>query len=263
MEIIVCVKYVPDTSEADVIITDDGRAIKQDDLVYVINEWDNYAVEEAISIKEKKGGKVTVLTLGPEDAREILRRSLAMGADEAVHLMDDAFTGSDSWATAKILGKAIEQMPFDLILTGTQADDDGCGQVGGLLAAMLGVPKTVVVNRIELLEDKIRARRELEGGLQENLELKLPALIAVQTGINEPRYVSIRGIRKVAKMEIKVMGLNELGLGVEEVGEGGSRTRVEELFLPPVGEGAEIIEGKPEETAERLVEILKGTGGVI
>ncbi len=263
MEIIVCVKYVPDTSEADVIITDDGRAIKQDDLVYVINEWDNYAVEEAISIKEKTGGKVTVLTVGPEDAREILRRSLAMGAEEAVHLMDDAFKDSDSWATAKILGKAIEQMPFDLILTGTQADDDGCGQVGGLLAAMLDIPKTVVVNRIELLEDKIRARRELEGGLQEILELKLPALIAVQTGINEPRYVSIRGIRKVAKMEIKIMGLNDLGLGAEEVGKGGSRTRVEELFLPPVGEGAEIIEGKPEETAERLVEILKGTGGVI
>jgi electron transfer flavoprotein beta subunit len=263
MDIIVCIKYVPDTAEADLIIKEDRKDIKRDDLTYTINEWDNYAVEEAISIKEKVGGKVTAITLGPDEASEILRRALAMGADDAIHLKDKAFEGSDSFVTAKILSRAISKMKYDLILTGTQAEDDGCGQVGGLLAGMLGIPQTVVVNKIELLEGKVRVRRELEGGIQEVLELKLPALVAVQTGINEPRYVSIRGIRKVAGIEIKSMGIKELGFDPNEVGEAGSRVRIQELFFPPMGEGAKIIEGKPEETATKIVEILKGLGGVI
>ncbi len=263
MDIIVCIKWVPDTSEADLAIQKDGRDIKSDTLDYDINEWDRFAIEEAVRIKEKVGGKVTAVSLAPDDAEDTLRECLARGADEAFNLWDDACLGSDGYATARILAEFIKERPHDLILTGTLADDDCGGQVSGMIAAMLQIPCSTLVSAIEPEAGKVRFRRELEGGLYEALEMDLPAVLAVATGLNEPRFVSIRAVRKVASMEIPLMGLDDLGLDGSSVGSEGARIQIETMVLPPEGEGAEILTGTPEEAAARLGEILKEKGGIL
>ena len=262
MNIVVCIKRVPDTADADISIDKSGKDIDKSGLVFDLNEWDSYAIEEAILLKEKLGGTVTVLSMGGEDSNESLRKCMAMGADDAIRLTDPAFAGSDGFATARILAEAVRKVPYDLILTGTQAEDDGYGQVGLVMAGLLGIPHVSIVNRIEVQEKKIKAHRELEGGLEEVVEVDLPALLTIQTGINEPRYVSIMGIRKVAKKEIKALGAAALNLKPEEVGLAGSNTQLEKVFLPIVGEGAEILEGKPEEIALKVFDILKDKGGL-
>ncbi len=263
MDIIVCVKRVPETAEADIVIDKTGKDIEKGGIVFDINEWDNYAVEEAVLLKEKYGGSVTVVSLGPEEANETLRRALAMGADEAIRLTDSAFAGSDGYAIARALSKAIAPLPYDLILTGVQAEDDGYGQVGPTLARILGIHHATVVNGIENIEGgTARTHRELEGGLEEVMDLKLPAVLTIQTGINEPRYVSIMGIRKVAKKEIKTLDLSDLAMKPDEAGEAGSRTLIERVFLPPMGEGAQMLEGTVDEIAGRVVSIVREKGGV-
>jgi len=262
MNIIVCIKRVPETTDADVFIDKSGKDIDKSGLVFDLNEWDSYAIEEAILLKEKLGGTVTVISMGGEDSNESLRKCLAMGADDAIRLTDPAFQGSDGFATAKVLAEAIRKIPYDLILTGTQAEDDGYGQVGVVLAELLGILHAALVNHIEVQDKKVKAHRELEGGLEEVVEIDLPAVLTIQTGINEPRYVSIMGIRKVAKKEIKTFRASDLNLKADEVGLSGSDTRLEKVFLPPVGEGAEILEGKPEELALKVFDILKDKGGL-
>jgi electron transfer flavoprotein beta subunit len=262
VDIIVCVKRVPDTSEADVIVDKSGRQIAEQGLVFDINECDKYAVEEAVQLKEKLGGTVTAITLGPEGSDDTLRRCLATGADRAIRLNDTAFAGSDAAATARIFARAIRNMKFDLIMTGTQASDDLQSQVGPVIAEYLGLPHATVVNRLEVLEQGIRVHRELEGGLEEVVELRLPALITIQTGINEPRYVSIMGIRKASRQEIKISGLAETGLNAGEVGEAGSKVKIERLFVPPAGKATEILTGTLEEMAAKLAGLLKEKGGL-
>jgi electron transfer flavoprotein beta subunit len=263
MDIVVCVKRVPETAEADIVIDEAAKDIDKRGLVFDINEWDNYAVEEAILLKEKYGGTVTVISLGPQEVNDIIRRALAMGADEAIRLTDPAFEKSDGYALARILSETIRSLSYDLILTGVQAEDDGLGQVGPILAGLLGIPHAAVVNQIEGIEGKTaRVHRELEAGLEEVLDIDLPAMLSIQSGINEPRYVSIMGIRKVAKKEIKALGLEDLAMKPDETGEAGSRTVIERVFLPPVGEGAQMLEGTPDSVAERVVSILKEKGGV-
>jgi len=262
MNIIVCIKRVPETTEADIFVDKSGKDIDKSGLVFDLNEWDSYAIEEAIRWKEKLGGTVTVLSMGGEDSNESLRKCLAMGADEAVRLTDPAFQGSDGSATAKVLAEAIRKIPYDLVFAGTQAEDDGYGQVGVALAKLLGIPHASLINRLEVQDKKVTAHRELEGGLEEVVEVDLPAVLTIQTGINEPRYVSIMGIRKVAKKEIKAYGASDLNLKAEEIGASGSDTRLEKIFLPPVGEAAEILEGKPEEVAAKVFNILKDKGGL-
>ena len=262
MNIIVCIKRVPETTDADVFIDKSGKDIDKSGLVFDLNEWDSYAIEEAILLREKLGGTVMVISMGGEESNETLRKCLAMGADDAIRLTDPAFNGSDGFATAKILAEAIRKIPYDLILTGTQAEDDGYGQVGVVLAELLGIPHAALINRLEVQDKKVRVHRELEGGLEEVVEIDLPAVLTIQTGINEPRYVSIMGIRKVSKKEIKTLGASDLNLKTEEVGLSGSDIRLEKIFLPPVGEGAEMLEGKPEELALKVFDILKDKGGL-
>lgn len=261
MDIVVCVKRVPDTSEADVIISKDGRDIETGDLVFDINDWDKYAVEEAALLKEKYGGLLTVVTVGPEEAEDTLRRCFATGADNAIRLTDSAFDGSDAVAIARTIYRSVKDLKFDLILTGAQASDDGYGQVGPVLASLLGIPHASLVTNIDIVDGKVRVQRELEGGLSELVEVSLPAVLTIQTGINEPRYVSIMGIRKASKKEISIAGLAELGLSAPEVGESGSATRVDKLFLPPVTKETEILQGSPDEVATRLAQIIKEKGG--
>jgi len=262
MEILVCVKRVPDTSENEIEVNRDGSDIERDDLVYSVNEWDNYAVEEAIQIRDKVGGTVTVITVGDEESEEVLRRQMAMGADQGLLLSDEAFEGSDGMGVATLLKAAVEKGKYDLILTGAQADA-GAGQVGGMLAAMCDLPYASLVSFIEVIDDgKIKVGREIAGGNQEMNEITLPCVLSIQTGINEPRYVGIRGIRKVASVDIPVQGASDLGVSADAVGTAGAKVKRLDYFVPELGEGAEMLEGSTEEIVEKLVELLKAKGGI-
>lgn len=256
MDIIVCVKRVPLTQEVDLEIDQSKKGVRKDMLAYVINEWDNYAVEEAILLKEKLGGAVTAITVGHEDDEEVLRRTLAMGADTAIRI-DPGDHDLDSFILSKTLAEVIKAMDCDLVLTGVQADDDNHGMMGIMLAEHLGLAHAAVVNGVEPEGDGATIRVELEGGIDEVSKIRLPALLSIQTGINEPRYVSIMGIRKAAKKELKVIQLNEVGLSDDDLA---PRTFIEEVFLPPETEGAEMIEGDPSTVAENIIRIVKEKG---
>jgi electron transfer flavoprotein beta subunit len=259
MEILVCVKRVPDTSENEIEIRSDGTDIERDDLVYSVNEWDNYAVEEAIQIRDRVGGSVTVVTVGDEEAEEVLRREMAMGADKGVLVQVDEPEKLDGRAVAALLKAEVEKGNYDLILTGAQADD-GAGQVGGMLAAMLDAPYASLVNLLEVVDDKtVKAGREIAGGNQEINEMQLPSVLSIQTGINEPRYVGIRGIRKVASVDIPAHSPGDLGVGDDLLG---ARVQRLDYFVPEMGEGAEMLEGSTDEIIEKLMEMLKAKGGL-
>ncbi|RJP94433.1 MAG: electron transfer flavoprotein subunit beta/FixA family protein [Desulfobacteraceae bacterium] len=261
MEILVCVKRVPDTSENEIVINSGGNDIERDDLVYSVNEWDNYAVEEAIQIVDKVGGSVTVVTVGDDESEEVLRREMAMGANNGILLTDDAFEGSDGKGIATILKGAVEKGNYDLILTGAQADA-GAAQVGGMLAAMLDYPYASLVNLIEAGDGKLMIGREIEGGNQEMNEIELPCVLSIQTGINEPRYVGIRGIRKVASVEIPELGAADIGVDASAVGEAAAKVKRVDYFVPDTGEGAEMLTGSTEEIIDKLIEYLKAKGGL-
>lgn len=260
MDVIVCVKHVPETAEAELRIDASGKAVEKTGLVYDINEWDDYALEEAVRIREKQGGSVTAITIGPDDSDSTLRKCLARGADKAIRLADPKFEGSDGYAIAKILHSVIKTMHYDLVLTGMQAGDDGSAMVGPILAQLLGIPHATMVKKLELGTGTAKANRELEGGLEEQVEVKLPALFSVQTGINEPRYVSIMGIRKAMQKEIKIMSLADTGLSENDVGLAGSWLKIEKLYVPPVEKQAEFLKGTPDEMAAKIAEILKAKG---
>lgn len=261
MEILVCVKRVPDTAENEFELNSAGNDLDRDDLVYSVNEWDNYAVEEAIQIVDKVGGNVTVVTVGDDESEEVLRREMAMGANNGILLTDDAFEGSDGKGIATILKAEVEKGKYDLIMTGAQADE-GAGQVGGMLAAMLDIPYASLVNKIEPGDGKIKVGREIEGGNQEMNEIELPCVVSIQTGINEPRYVGIRGIRKVASVEIPEKGASDLGVDAASVGEAGAKTKRVDYFVPDLGDGAEMLEGSTDEIIAALIEKLKAKGGL-
>ena len=260
MDIIVCVKHVPETSEAELKIDASAKKIEKTGLVFDINEWDLYALEEAVRIREKLGGTVTAITVGPEDSDSTLRKCLAYGADKAIRIIDPKFEDSDCYAVAKILYSIVRNLSFDIILTGTQAEDDGYSAVGPILAELLGIPHVTLVKRIELDGEIVKVNRELEEGFEEIVEVKLPALFTVQTGINEPRYVSVMALRKAMQKEIKVISFAETGLSERDVGEIGSWLKIEEIYLPPVEKQTKFLTGSPEEVAAKIVEILKSRG---
>jgi electron transfer flavoprotein beta subunit len=262
MEILVCVKRVPDTSENEIEMNSAGNDIERDDLVYSVNEWDNYAVEEAIQIVDRVGGSVTVVTVGDEEDEEVLRREMAMGAGSGILLADDAFEGSDGKGLATALKGVVDKGQYDLVLTGAQADA-GAAQVGGMLAAMMDVPFASLVNHIEVLDGgKLKVGREIEGGNQELNEIDMPCVLSIQTGINEPRYVGIRGIRKVASVEIPTYSAADIGVDTGSVGAGAAKVKRVDYFVPELGEGAEMLEGSTDEIIEKLIELLKAKGGL-
>ena len=263
MEILVCVKKVPDTVDADVVLRPDGKGIREDDLAFGINEWDNYAVEEAIRIKEARGGRVTVATIGASDSEDVMRRCLAMGADEAVRVDGAPFKGSDPYGIARGLLGVVKRGSYDLVFAGAQAGDDGFAMVAPVLAGRLGWPHATLVTSIAFEGTRIVVTRELEGALEEMLRLELPAVLTIQTGINEPRYVSIMGLRKVRSKEIPVLGLAEIGCATGEVGENANLLRELGLAVPPAGKEAEMIKGAPAEIAQRILDIVKERGGVV
>jgi electron transfer flavoprotein beta subunit len=263
MNIVVCVKQVPDTSDPDteVHIDSSGKGVDQSKFSFVINDADNFAVEEAVLLKEKHGGEVTVVSIGPDAADKVIRMALAKGGDGAVRLDDEKFAYSDVVATARLLQSALKDIEYDLVLTGCMASDDGYGAVGVTLAQLLGLPHAAYTKTVEVIDDKkLKIGREIEGGLVEMNEIESPCVLTIQTGGNEPRYASFKGIREASKKEIKVMDLAATGLSEDQVGEAGSVAVMTEYSVPEVGELAEMLEGDPGETAVKLGDILKEKG---
>jgi electron transfer flavoprotein beta subunit len=253
---------VPDTSENEITLNSEGNDIERDELVYSVNEPDNYAVEEALQIAAKVGGNVTVATVGGEDDEEILRREMAMGVNHGVLITDEVFGGSDGRGIATILKAFVQKGNYDLILTGVQAEDGGA-QVGGMLAAMLDYPFASLVNSIEVLDSKkLKIGREIAGGNKEMNEIDLPCVLSIQTGINEPRYVGMRGIRAVASVPIPTYGASELAIDPSAVGEAAAKVKRVDYFVPALGKGAEMLDGSREEVIDKLVELVAAKGGL-
>jgi electron transfer flavoprotein beta subunit len=253
---------VPDTSENEIELNDSGSDIDRDDLVYSVNEPDNYAVEEALQIVAREGGAVTVVTVGTDEDEEILRREMAMGANQSVLLSDEAFTGSDGKGIATILKAYVQKNHYDLILTGVQAED-GAAQVGGMLAAMLDYPFASLVNSIQVVDGKkLKISREIEGGSKEMSEIDLPCVLSIQTGINEPRYVGMRGIRQVASVDIPTLSTSDLGVDASAVGQAAAKVKRDDFFVPALGRGAEMLQGSREQVIEKLIELMKAKGGL-
>jgi electron transfer flavoprotein beta subunit len=262
VEILVCARRVPDTSENEIELNSAGNDIERDELVYSINEPDNYAVEEALQITAKVGGKVTVVTVGGEDDEEILRREMAMGAHQGALISDDAFHGSDGKGIATILKAFVQKGNYDLILTGVQAED-GAAQVGGMLAAMLDYPFASLVNSIEVLDGKkLKVGREVAGGNREMNEIDLPCVLSIQTGINEPRYVGMRGIRAVATVPIPTHSASDLAIDPGTFGEAAAKVKRVDYFVPALGKGAEMLRGSREENVEKVLELVAAKGGL-
>jgi len=261
VDIVVAIKQVLDTSEAvDVVEIDaSGKDIKKGALISRINDWDEYALEEAVQLKQKLGGTVTAVTVGPGEWDDTLRRALAMGADRAIRIDEDA-AAMDSCVVARVLTALISRLSYDLIMFGAQSEDLGSGQLGPMVAEMLGIPHATLVVSLQVQEGEARVSRELEGGVLELYTLKLPALLTIQTGINRPRYVSFASIKKARDKELKVMSLGELGLSREALT---PMVKLEKLELTPAGKRAELISGSAEEAAANLATILKNSGVIL
>jgi electron transfer flavoprotein beta subunit len=258
VNVVVCVKQVPDTESA-IKVKPDGSDIIKDDLKYVMNPYDEYGIEEALRIKEKFGGVVTILCMGPGRAVETIRTGLAMGADQAVQLDDPAFEGGDAFATAKALAEALKGIEYGLIFCGKQAIDDDLSQVGASLAELLKLPQVSLIQKLEIADDKKSAtvHRQVEGGI-EILKVSLPAVLTTQKGLNEPRYASLPGIMKAKKKPLDVKNLAALGLSSDSVGCAGSKALITKYTPPPPRAAGKIIEGEgPQETVPKLVKLLR------
>jgi electron transfer flavoprotein beta subunit len=264
MRIAVCLKQVPDT-EARLRVAKDGRWIDEEDLPFVINESDEYALEEALRLVEKQGGEVVVFSIGPERTREALRKALALGAASAVHLAHPAFQGGDALATGRALAAAIAREPFDLVFAGSQSDDNGFGATGTVVAGHLGWPHAWLVMGVELEEGgkTLRVVREMESGTNEIVRIALPAVIEVQAGINHPRYASLKGIMAAKKKPVTEPTPDELGLEPASLGAAGSRLETISVGFPETGAGAQIFEGDAADAAVKLVDKLRTEARVI
>jgi electron transfer flavoprotein beta subunit len=257
VNIVVCIKQVPDT-EAQIRIRADGRGIDEAGLNFVLNFYDEHGVEEALRIKERAGGTVTLVTAGPARAVEALRAGLAMGADAAIHIQDPALATLDHIGTARVLAAAIKAVPCDLVLCGKLATDDNAAIVGPAVAEFLGLPQATAVTKLELGEGTATAHRELEGAV-EVLEVRLPAVITVERGINEPRYPSLPGIMRAKRTPITTRSLADLGLATP------AAPHVELLGLtpPPKRQAGRRLEGEPAAVVQALVRALREEAKVL
>lgn len=264
MRIGVCIKQVPDT-EARLRVRADGSWIEEEDLPFVINESDEYALEEAIALAEKTGGEVVVFSAGPARTAEALRKALALGAARAVHLSDTAFLGGDAQSTGRALAAAVGREECRIVFTGSQSDDLGYGATGSVLAGALGWPHAWLVMGFELEEGGATCRvvREMESGRNELLRIALPAVIEVQAGINHPRYASLKGIMAAKKKPIAEVGPADLGLDPGSVGAAGAAVELLSVRSPQSGAGAEILPGDPAAAAKALVEKLRNEARVL
>ncbi len=255
MDIVVLVKQVPDT-ESLVQIAADGVSIRKEDIKWVMNPYDELAVEEALRIKEAKGGTVTVVSVGAPKAQETIRTALAMGADKGILVNDPKAEGGDALATAKVLAAALKSAPFDLVIAGQRAVDEDNYQVGAAVAELLGIPHVSLVMKAELLDGKIRCHRTVEGGTMV-VEAPLPALFTTQRGLNEPRYASLPGIMKAKKKPLEVKSLADLGVDPAQAGAASRKVVLKALRLPPERKAVRMIKGEtPEAVAAELIRAL-------
>ncbi|GAA4529890.1 electron transfer flavoprotein subunit beta/FixA family protein [Chelativorans composti] len=262
MKILVPVKQVQILDE-DFEIRDDGRAVDPSYLEHELNEWDDYSWEAALQLMElHEAIEAIPLTVGPEESEEGLRKCLAKGGERAIRVWDENLEGSDQMVVARVIAAVAQKEGADLILAGTQSNDFGHGQTGIATAAMLGWSHVAVVSEIQYEPDskKLTVKRELEGGVEEELELTLPAVLTIQLGINEPRYASLRGIKQAREKPVATMTCAELGLTEDQIGEAGSSSRIRRIYVPERGK-AEIISGTPAEQAKRLLEIINELKG--
>jgi electron transfer flavoprotein beta subunit len=257
MNIIVCIKQVPETTE--VRINPETNTLIREGVKSIINPFDMYAIEEALRLKEKFGGKATVITMGPPQAEAALREAISMGIDEGILLSDRVFAGSDTWATSYTLAGAIKKIGgFDLIICGKQASDGDTAQVGPGISMHLDIPQVTYVKKIEEIKDGLmRVERMTEEGF-EIIETPLPALLTVVKEINEPRIPSLRGMMKAKQAKIVAWSQKELGLDSQKLGLSGSPTQVIKIFTPPQRSGGQIISGEVQEVVDKLAELLKG-----
>jgi len=256
MHFVVCIKQVPDTT--DVRINPETNTLMREGVESIINPFDMYAIEEAIRLKERMGGKVTAVTMGPPQAEAALREAISMGVDEAVLISDRAFAGSDTWATSYTLAMALRKLgDVDVVLCGKQASDGDTAQVGPGIATHLDLPQITYVRKIEDIDEtSIRGERLLETGY-EVIESPLPCLLTVVKEINEPRLPSLKGKMAARRAEIVTLTAEDLGADPELLGLDGSPTKVVKIFTPEARKGGEILQGEPAEVIPQLVEKLK------
>jgi electron transfer flavoprotein beta subunit len=258
MKIVVPVKQVAVLDE-EFELLDDRPGVDPDAIDWELNEWDDFSVEVALQLRESEGeGEVVVVSLGDEEAEEGLRACLAKGADRAQRIWDDSLDGADPLAVARVLAAAVERESPDLVLCGVQSSDGVHGATGVALAAHLGLPRVAVVKALDYDAGSRSAtvERELEGGLVELLKVELPALLTIQTGINEPRYANLRAIKQAKEKPLEELGLSELGLDSDALG-AAAGSRVRSMAPPEAGGGAEMLNGSPEAVAERIATIVK------
>ncbi|MCJ7486418.1 MAG: electron transfer flavoprotein subunit beta/FixA family protein [Candidatus Aminicenantes bacterium] len=260
MNILVCVKRVPDT-ESRIRIQLETKSIAEDGLNFVISPYDEYAVEEALKLREAKGGTVRVVSVGKDEAVAVLRKCLAMGADEAFLVKDDSPETYDGLRTARIIARAVERKfaGTDLLLFGKQSVGADNSQVPAMVAELLGLPQATVVTKLEVEGTSATALREIEGGM-EKVVLSLPAVVTAQKGLNEPRYETLKGIMAAKKKDIPVVKLEELDLGPDELA---SQVEVTGLDVPAQRQAGKILKGDPIETARELVRLLRAEAKVI
>jgi electron transfer flavoprotein beta subunit len=250
LKILVCMKQVPQ-KDAPLKLNESGKWIRED-VSYEVNEPDAYALEEALRQKEKHGGEVVVITAGPARAQQVLREALAKGADRAIHLEDDKFVGLDALNTAKAFAAAIKGEQFDLIFTGLQSDDFGYAQTGVVISELLGWPHATIIMQIEKKDSGIRVKRELEAGFFQFVEMPLPAVLTIQSGINKLRYATLIGIKQAKNKPMRKVAWAEVEGSV-----GQNLQQIQRLYIPEKTKKTELLEGPPAEIAKKLVDKLK------
>lgn len=254
MNIIVCIKQVP-AKDAPLAIA--GNWIKESDIGFEMNEPDSFALEEALRLKEKHGGEVIALSMGPERVKQTIKEALAKGADRGIYIADDQFAQLDPLATASALAAAIKKEKADLILTGLQSDDHGFGQTGVLLAGVLDLPHATIIMQIEVADGRMKLKRELEAGWFQHIECPLPAVLSIQSGINKVRYATLKGIMAAKKKEIAVITRESLGAAAAPT------QKIEKIYIPTKTKKTEFLTGSAKDVATKLVEKLKFEARVI
>jgi electron transfer flavoprotein beta subunit len=256
VKIVVAIKQVP-ARDSQLRVREDGQWIQEDDLSFEINEPDAYALEEGLQLKEKNGGEVVALCLGPARASSTIREALAKGADRAIHIEEESLAMLDTLGVARLLAKALGDEKPDLILTGLQSDDLGYGQTGVVLAELLGWAHSTIIMQVDVDGSSIRVKRELEGGWFQHIAMPLPAVLTIQSGISKLRYASLMGIKKAKTKEVKRLTLEDLGVHAT------SQLNIESVYLPQKSKQTQLLEGTPKEVAAKLVEKLKFEARVI
>jgi electron transfer flavoprotein beta subunit len=250
MKIVVAIKQVP-SRDSQLKVNASGNWVETEDLTYEINEPDAYALEEALQLKEKNGGEVVALCAGPARASQTIREALAKGADRAIHIEEENLNGLDTLVIARLLAKAVADEKPDLILTGLQSDDLGYGQTGVVLAELLGLPHATIIMQVEKKEQSIRVKRELENGWFQHVEMPLPALLTIQSGIGKLRYATLMGIKKAKTKEVKRLTAADLGVDLKPT------VTIAKVYAPQKSKQTQFLDGTPKEAAAKLVEKLK------